>query len=977
MTATPQPDTQISASPRNPWARVRVALDLAAKGDGHAARAMLAMVRHHPRMPAGFFSIYARALDRAVQDAPAFIDHPSDYTSALDLGLRQPFRRLVPGRKVPSPYPSGLALPPVAGLANDSAFLRDAATVLADASRLAAMCIHVIAAPDDAAGAQALAASLADQDFVGTVRVTFFAPNGAPQAIGDLEVEVIAHPILSDAARPYLRAILDAQDSDVTVYLSGGVRLDRSVLKRAAFALHATRNMVLPLVQSGATDGLRTLFGWNADHPVATGRFPYRELQGLNFAAPTALLHRIGVPDARFTGTYFAAREMGWRMHNLGAYFLPLAVPGLAPAGPSKANPSDPGLYVALCPNHWDRKLTRHFERPRVSVYIPCYNAEKYILRAVDSVLAQEIIDLEVCIADDGSTDGTYDLLRRHYADEPRVRVETGPNGGIGHASNRAITMARGQYIGQLDSDDCLRPGAVRRLMEYLDKNPKVACAYASCERVDEDGQHIKNEYSWSVFSREKMMITSITHHFRMFRRSAWDRTEHFREDIVNAVDYDIFLKLTETGDFHHIDEIFYQRRWHGENTSSVNEIHQTANTHVVQGEALVRLGLAPFWQVAVPDPETPRRITYARVPGRRTVMFWPDYSRANPYQHMLYSAARRASEVVAAPIEAALEQIATFSSPSDLTFHVHWLNFVLMGVADADDARSRVDDFLAKIDAFIAAGGRLIWTIHNVLSHDTPYGALEAEMSCRLADAAHVLHFHSAASVDEVAQTFPIPRDKVRILRHGHYIGAYPDFIGQDIAREALGLSADDDVIVFSGQVRPYKGLTRLAQVFRRLLADRPNAILLIVGEAKFDLIGALDPALTDAERARIRMTDRFVDDMEMQVFMQAADFAVYPYCDILTSGSLLLALSFGLPSLVPSVGMTREVLEGQDAGMLYKAAGGEAALELAMRNMLARKDAGDLGGMSQRARTCAEALKWEDFSSVIAAAQPQESAR
>jgi len=299
------------------------------------------------------------------------------------------------------------------------------------------------------------------------------------------------------------------------------------------------------------------------------------------------------------------------------------------------------------------------------------------------------------------------------------------------------------------------------------------------------------------------------------------------------------------------------------------------------------------------------------------------------------------------------------------------------MGVADADDARSRVDDFLAKIDAFIAAGGRLIWTIHNVLSHDTPYGALEAEMSCRLADAAHVLHFHSAASVDEVAQTFPIPRDKVRILRHGHYIGAYPDFIGQDIAREALGLSADDDVIVFSGQVRPYKGLTRLAQVFRRLLADRPNAILLIVGEAKFDLIGALDPALTDAERARIRMTDRFVDDMEMQVFMQAADFAVYPYCDILTSGSLLLALSFGLPSLVPSVGMTREVLEGQDAGMLYKAAGGEAALELAMRNMLARKDAGDLGGMSQRARTCAEALKWEDFSSVIAAAQPQESAR
>ncbi len=64
------------------------------------------------------------------------------------------------------------------------------------------------------------------------------------------------------------------------------------------------------------------------------------------------------------------------------------------------------------------------------------------------------------------------------------------------------------------------------------------------------------------------MVITSIAHHSRMFRRVACEWSAHFREDIVNTVDYDMQLKLAETGDFHHVDKIYYQRRWRGENTS-------------------------------------------------------------------------------------------------------------------------------------------------------------------------------------------------------------------------------------------------------------------------------------------------------------------------------------------------------------------------------------------------------------------------
>ena len=121
------------------------------------------------------------------------------------------------------------------------------------------------------------------------------------------------------------------------------------------------------------------------------------------------------------------------------------------------------------------------------------------------------------------------------------------------------------------------------------------------------------------------MMVTSIAHHFRMFRKQAWERTEKFREDIVNAVDYDMFLKLSEVGNSS-TSTRFDQRRWHGENTSNLNEGRQTVNTHRVQREALKRLGLYDFWDIHLEKPDEPRRITYRRQAGRKLVMFWPYY---------------------------------------------------------------------------------------------------------------------------------------------------------------------------------------------------------------------------------------------------------------------------------------------------------------------------------------------------------------
>lgn len=88
---------------------------------------------------------------------------------------------------------------------------------------------------------------------------------------------------------------------------------------------------------------------------------------------------------------------------------------------------------------------------PDVSVVIPCYNAERWVGRAIDSVLAQEGVTVEVIVIDDGSTDGSVDVLRRY---EGRIHWETGPNRGACAARNRGLALARADYIMFLDADD-------------------------------------------------------------------------------------------------------------------------------------------------------------------------------------------------------------------------------------------------------------------------------------------------------------------------------------------------------------------------------------------------------------------------------------------------------------------------------------------------------------------------------------------
>jgi len=107
------------------------------------------------------------------------------------------------------------------------------------------------------------------------------------------------------------------------------------------------------------------------------------------------------------------------------------------------------------------------FHKPKVSVVIPCYNSEKYLRKAVDSVLQQSLESFEIILVDDGSSDKTSSLLQQYKMADMRVEVITHPkNLGLGAARNSGIEHATGEYLFFLDSDDYIHPNTFEVLYE-------------------------------------------------------------------------------------------------------------------------------------------------------------------------------------------------------------------------------------------------------------------------------------------------------------------------------------------------------------------------------------------------------------------------------------------------------------------------------------------------------------------------------
>jgi len=220
------------------------------------------------------------------------------------------------------------------------------------------------------------------------------------------------------------------------------------------------------------------------------------------------------------------------------------------------------------------------------------------------------------------------------------------------------------------------------------------------------------------------------------------------------------------------------------------------------------------------------------------------------------------------------------------------------------------------------------------------------------------VIIAHSPHAKSQVAKEF-LACDSRRILvvPHGNYVGVYPNTISQAEARRQLSIPKDRLVIGFVGNLRRYKGVDRLMRILRSI--PDPEVVLLIAGSS-FDN-GYSERLSSLAEQdGRIVFHARFLPDDDMQVYFNAADVMAFPYHTVLTSGAVLLAMSFGRACLAPKLGSIPDYVD-ESCGVLFDGES-EEALRLGIEQIITRRC--QLANMGASAlRKCLN-WRWSDIA-------------
>jgi alpha-1,3-rhamnosyl/mannosyltransferase len=205
---------------------------------------------------------------------------------------------------------------------------------------------------------------------------------------------------------------------------------------------------------------------------------------------------------------------------------------------------------------------------PKVSVCIPTYNREYLLKETLDSVFAQTYKDFEVVIVDDGSTDGTKQMLEKNGYN---VRYYWQENAGDAAARNKLIELANGEYISFLDSDDLLYPDALERMVSAIPDNTEDVIVYGPYIAIDEHDNILyrrkKKLYDGRIteYLFENILIHSCG---SLFPKKVLVQAGGFDTSLAVCSDYDLWLRLSLQYDFISLEKPVFKRRRHSGNIS-------------------------------------------------------------------------------------------------------------------------------------------------------------------------------------------------------------------------------------------------------------------------------------------------------------------------------------------------------------------------------------------------------------------------
>jgi hypothetical protein len=203
---------------------------------------------------------------------------------------------------------------------------------------------------------------------------------------------------------------------------------------------------------------------------------------------------------------------------------------------------------------------------PRVSVVMPVRDVAPFVDEAISSILRQTLDDLELVIVDDGSTDGTVELIREHARRDFRIRVHEQQQLGLVAALNAGCSLASADVLARMDGDDFAEPRRLSEQLVVLADDPDTVLVGSAVTLVDERGRPFSTtRYPTDPeeIRHELLVRNCFAHPTVVFRRAAFESAGMYRNTFPHAEDYDLWLRLSDQGRLRNLSEPLVRYRIH------------------------------------------------------------------------------------------------------------------------------------------------------------------------------------------------------------------------------------------------------------------------------------------------------------------------------------------------------------------------------------------------------------------------------
>lgn len=213
----------------------------------------------------------------------------------------------------------------------------------------------------------------------------------------------------------------------------------------------------------------------------------------------------------------------------------------------------------------------------KLSIITPSFNQGRFIERTIQSVLQQNIADLEYFVVDGGSDDETVAILE-HYVHSLTYVSE--PDRGQAHAVNKGLLRATGDIIGWLNSDDIYYPNVFQTILHYFKQHPEIDVVYGDAFHIDENDKIIER-YPTEPFTIQRLKSTCyLSQPTVFFRRNCIDRFGRLDESLHFCMDYEYWLRLAlKDAKFAYVPEIFAGSRLYPQTKTMSSPLKATYET--------------------------------------------------------------------------------------------------------------------------------------------------------------------------------------------------------------------------------------------------------------------------------------------------------------------------------------------------------------------------------------------------------------